>query len=521
MASEAGPASTAAASEPAASDIGGPPFYFAVLGAAALVGAAHEVFVVQPALYVDAENAAFRPLIGVTGLGAAAFGIFAARQRWADAFGALPWMLAFASLSVGTSAGVAYFAFATGAPLVATSLGTALVTGAALGASTALGLGALGRTLVRLDAPWRLANPFRLLALAVLCGTGAGIASVVGPLRASLSLAMLLAALGAWAPTLRWFLERRSVRGAAVARLASFSAVLLWLGLFFACELVVPTAILGSHPNPVVFHRESERGRYEVTSGQEGYELWVDGHLKVSTLDERRYFEALVHPALGVARARGRVLLLGGGAGPAEREILRHPDVESLTVVVVDRTLVDVARTQTWLARRAEGALTSPRLRVIEREPILWLAEGSERFDVAVVDLPDPEGHVEGKNFTRYFYRKLRERLTPDGVCVVQALSPFTAPTSFDSIVATLRAAELEPRPYHAAVPSLGDWGFVLGFVRAPGEVDFATARAWLSGTTVDELSYMPKDLRAKRPGRPATLSDQSVVEELGREMPH
>lgn len=514
----ADPASTPAASEPARADVGAPPFYFAVLLIAALAGAAHEVLVLQPALYVEARSSNDRLVIGMTGLGAAAFGVLAARQRWTDAFAALPWLLGLGSLAVGTSAGAAYFAFAQGAPLFSTCLGSALFTGATLGAATTLSLRALGRTLVRLDAPWRLANPFRLLGLAVACGVAAGIASLVGSLRAALAIAMVLAALAAWTPTLCWFLERRTPARARLARVGMLGAFAAWLGLFFACERVVPTSELQRYPNPVVFHREAERGSYSVTSGQEGLELWVDGRLKASTLDEQRYFEALVHPALAIAPKKQRVLLLGGGTGLAEREILRHPEVESLTVVVTDRTLVELAKTQRWLRRRSGDALGSPRVRVVEREPILWLGESSEPFDVAIVDLPDPETHVEGKNFTRFFYRRLRERLGPDGLAVVQGTSPFASPTSFDSIVATLRAAGLEPRPYHAAVPSLGDWGFVLGFVRAPAQVSFAAAAPWLSGTTAAELGYMPKDLSPKRPGRPSTLHDQSVVEELHRE---
>lgn len=514
---EADLASTPAASDAAATDIGAPPLYFAVLTTAALAGAGHEVLLVQPSLYLSA--AATPWLTGITGLGAAAVGVLGVRQRTRDAFLALPWALVAGSLAVGTSGPAAYVAFARGLPSAAVSLAWAVVTGVAVGAVATLTLRALGLTLLRLEAPWRLVHPFRLLSVAVACAVAAGVSSVVGPLRAAIAVAMVLAALGAWTPMLCFFLEQRTV--AQRARWVSLGLFAGWLCAFVACEWVVPTTELGHTPNPVVFHHASERGKVTVTSGQEGLELWLDGRLKASTVDERRYFEALVHPIAAVAPHRSRVLLLGGGTGLAEREILRHPEVESVTVVVVDRAVTEVAKTQAWLRRLSADALFSPKVTVIEHEPIVWLGATNERFDVAIVDLPDPETHLEGKNFTRYFYRRLRERLTPDGVCVVQGVSPFAAPTSFDSIVATLRAAELEPVPYHAAVPTLGDWGFVLGFVHAPARVSFEGARPWLSGTTVEELGYVPRDMRAKRPGRPATLHDQSVVEELEREHAH
>ena len=39
---------------------------------------------------------------------------------------------------------------------------------------------------------------------------------------------------------------------------------------------------------------------------------------------------------------------------------------------------------------------------------------------------------------------------------------PYLAPRSYWCVVKTLAASELHPRPYHAHVPSFGDWGFVL-----------------------------------------------------------
>ena len=45
--------------------------------------------------------------------------------------------------------------------------------------------------------------------------------------------------------------------------------------------------------------------------------LFLDGALQFDSLDEYRYQKALVHPALSLARQRGRVLILGGGDGLA------------------------------------------------------------------------------------------------------------------------------------------------------------------------------------------------------------
>jgi spermidine synthase len=52
----------------------------------------------------------------------------------------------------------------------------------------------------------------------------------------------------------------------------------------------------------------------------------------------------------------------------------------------------------------------------------------------------------------------------------VQSTSPLFARRSFWIVDATLRAAGFSTRPYHIAVPSFGDWGFVLASAK-PVEV--------------------------------------------------
>ena len=56
----------------------------------------------------------------------------------------------------------------------------------------------------------------------------------------------------------------------------------------------------------------------------------------------------------------------------------------------------------------------------------------------------------------------LREHLTAEVVISVQCTSPLGAPRSYWCIVKTLEAADFHVRPYHAAVPTFGEWGFVL-----------------------------------------------------------
>ena len=54
---------------------------------------------------------------------------------------------------------------------------------------------------------------------------------------------------------------------------------------------------------------------------------------------------------------------------------------------------------------------------------------------------------------------------------VTQASSPYYARTAFWSIAATMAAAGFHVVPYHALVPSFGEWGFVVGYTGGDREV--------------------------------------------------
>lgn len=216
---------------------------------------------------------------------------------------------------------------------------------------------------------------------------------------------------------------------------------------------------------PVIFSEKTAYQRLSITRSGDDIRLYIDGNLQFASSDEHRYHEALVHPALAGVAPR-RALVLGGGDGLAVRELLKYPGLERIDLVDLDPGMTRLFGRDPLLVRINRGSLTDPRVHVHNADAMRWL-EGhvrtnSEVYDVAVVDLPDPNNFSLGKLYTGSFYRLLRRALSPAGVGVIQATSPYLAPRSFWCVVKTLAAAELHPRPYHAHVPSFGDWGFVL-----------------------------------------------------------
>jgi spermidine synthase len=508
------PGSTPAASEAAAGDPGATLFGFAVLLAAGWLAAAHELCLVQPSAYLDPGFGPPRwgaTLAAAVGLGIG--GLVGTRGSGRDR---LPGALGIAALTVAGSAHLLFLSLSSERWFPAATHGLPALGGAALGALLVLSARALGRTLLALGAIERGLGAFRLLLIAAIAGLAAAAAARVGLLRTGAGIGLLLAGLCIASVPLLTELEQRPI--ARARSLRAFGAVALGaaLGAFVLAEALVPAEEIGQFANRIVAAKNSERGDYRITSGQQSFELFADRRLVFSSLDERRYHEALVHPVLLSAPRRERVLLFAPGHGAELREILRHPEVSAITLVTPDAELVRFARRQVWLRRIHRGSLDSDKVTIVEKEPAAWLLEAVERFDVAIVDLPDPATYMDGKNYTRHFYRLLRERLEPDGMLVVQATSPFGSPRTFATIRRTLEAAGLRTLPYRAPVPTFGDWGFLLAArepPRAPGE----ELDRWLSGATRQELFALPGDLAADAAGV-STLHDQVVVETFAAE---
>jgi spermidine synthase len=196
--------------------------------------------------------------------------------------------------------------------------------------------------------------------------------------------------------------------------------------------------------------------------------MFLNGSLQFSTLDEYRYHESLVHPAM--AGPHENVLVLGGGDGLAIREVLAYDDVASVTLVDLDPAVVELSSTDPVISDLNEDSFEDPRVEVVNADAFQWLRTNGEDFDVVVADMPDGEDVGTSKLYTVEFYSLVADAMSDDSRLVVQAGSPFFAPDAFWSVGRSLESAGLAATPYNVDVPSFGNWGFYLAATgSAPG----------------------------------------------------
>ena len=316
----------------------------------------------------------------------------------------------------------------------------------------------------------------------------------LGLVRTSLLFGLLSAVVGLWSV----WLFRPLLGTATDLKLKGAASILILTVAFAYSDRMTDLAEEGLYADTVVFARTSPYQRIVMTktSGDQ-FQLFLNGNLQFSSVDEYRYHEALVHPAFALLPRARRVLVLGGGDGLAVREILRHEGVSEVVLVDLDPAMTKLAAENPMLSALNRNALADPRVRVVNEDAFVWLARPPlDLFDVAIVDFPDPHNFTLGKLYTRHFYARLRARLDPDGVAAVQSTSPLMARRSYWCINRTMEASGFHVLPYHALVPSFGEWGFALATLSpaaAPSSV--LPGLRYLDGPTMASLFVLGPDM--------------------------
>lgn len=271
--------------------------------------------------------------------------------------------------------------------------------------------------------------------------------------------------------------------------------VILSIGIMNGREITI-TAEQKLYKDPIVYTKTTPYQRIVVTKNWSG-ELffYINGNLQFSSQDEYIYHEFLVHPVLSSLEHRRHILVLGGGDGLAVREILKYPDVETVTLVDIDPEMTRLAAEWQDLVKLNQGALSDHRVIVrhgggimpgekvtleqsghgyfrrhrSESGPEIYLysidaftfAESIPGiYDAIIIDFPDPNSHELAKLYSLEFYSRLKDKLAMNGLLIQQSSAPARAKEVFLVIGRTLDKAEFSTLPIHQYVPSFGDWGW-------------------------------------------------------------
>ena len=424
--------------------------------------------------------------------------------------------------------------------------GLVMVVGTLVGLEIPLVMRILKRNIVLKNLVSQVLTFDYLGALAVSVAFPLILVPQLGMIRTGLLFGFMNAAVAVWA----LWLFRHELRRIGAHALACVLSLAALLAGFVWADHITTLAEDKFYQDRIVFSATSPYQRIVVTRGLLGHRLFLNGNLQFAERDEYRYHEALVHPVMAAQGAPKKVAVLGGGDGMAVREILKYPSVESVTLVELDPNMTKLFTDHETLAALNGHSLSSPKVKIVNTDAFQWLQQpggssaagpsqgasapsgGSEPreagsvgvddlYDVIVVDFPDPTNFAIGKLYTNSFYALLEKRLSASGYAVVQTTSPLVARQSFWTVVATIESVGLRATPYHAHVPSFGEWGYVLAS-RRPWRPPAALPPGlrFLDLPTLALLFDFPRDM-ARVDAAVNRLSNQVLVHTYEQEWGH
>lgn len=194
--------------------------------------------------------------------------------------------------------------------------------------------------------------------------------------------------------------------------------------------------------------------------------LVLDGVTMLTEYDEFAYHEMIAHVPLLVHPKPSRVLVIGGGDGGTVREVLKHPEVETVHLCEIDEAVVTACRRH--LPSLASG-LDDPRVTIFYEDGAKFVAGRPGAYEVILVDSTDPVGPGQVL-FQEPFYADMKQALTDQGIAVTQCESVYLEREVIEGVYAFARKLYPKVGYYYTLVPTYPSG--MIGFMFCSKQLD-------------------------------------------------
>ncbi len=263
----------------------------------------------------------------------------------------------------------------------------------------------------------------------------------------------------------------------------------------------------GFYFDPIIYSSQSQYQRIVVTKNGTDTRLYLNGGIQFSTLDEYRYHEALVIPAMSgllpCSDCQLKIAVFGGGDGLVIRQLLKFSDnISKIYLVDIDGEVTNLFKQTPFFQSLNGDSLNSDKVQIINEDAWSWLrSQNYDSFDLIISDLPDPQESTIARLYTKEFYTDAKLRLKENGVFVTQASSVIDTKMAFWGINQTMGAVfdSQNITPYSVYVPSFGLWGFQVVGKNERVEFDDSLidniATQYLDSKTLENSTSLGKDV--------------------------
>jgi spermidine synthase len=173
-----------------------------------------------------------------------------------------------------------------------------------------------------------------------------------------------------------------------------------------------------------------------IESYKYGKMLALDDMVMTTVKDEFHYHEMISHPSIFSHGNPKNILVIGGGDGGTVREILRHEEIEKVTMVEIDGEVIKACKEH---LPQIAASFDHPKLNLVVDDGIAFIKSASfESYDIIIIDGSDPVGPAEGL-FSVEFYTNCYNALKRGGILVAQGESPKFNEKAFSELNHTLQ----------------------------------------------------------------------------------
>jgi spermidine synthase len=240
------------------------------------------------------------------------------------------------------------------------------------------------------------------------------------------------------------------------------------ISVVYVCSFwfVEPIIIFGEqnkYKDTIVYQKQSKYQKIVITQYKSDFWLFINGNLQLSTFDHYLYHEPMVHPAMQVAEATQKVLVIGGGDGFTVTELLKYSSIESIDLVDLDKEMTNVGLAFKGIVAHNGNALSNEKVSIINTDGFSYLKDENNYYDIIIVDLIDAKNIDVNKLYTKEFYQMCYQKLRNNGTLVTQAGNPLLAEKAFYCIDKTMKSSGFNTIGYHNEVNTMGKRGWILG----------------------------------------------------------
>ncbi len=211
-------------------------------------------------------------------------------------------------------------------------------------------------------------------------------------------------------------------------------------------------------------------------------------------------------------------LSIGLGSGILAGQSARHPDLQQITVVEIEPSVIEGAG---WFARENRQILDDPRLQIVSDDVGNFLRTTSHRYQVISADEKTADEYASnGFSYSADYYQLLLDHLTPDGL-VAQWVPATLPPRQYRMILNTFAQAF----PYvqlWSFLPAgrLGPFNSILIGSRQPVAIDAEAIDRRFEQRREALVSLEPYGLTSADALIPHFVADQSIIRDAVADAP-